>query len=119
MFTRDMAIVELLVARGADVKARSKVGETALMDAAARGDRAASKLLLARGADVNAVDHRGYTPLIFAAHYDGDAIDLVRLLLSHGADIHAKAEGETALSLAARRGETEVTRVLRTAAGSR
>jgi ankyrin repeat protein len=118
MFTRDAAVVQLLVARGADVRARSKVGETALMDAAARGDLAAAKLLLERGADVNAIDHRGYTPLIFAAHYDGDAVELVRLLLSRGADIDAKAEGETALSLAARRGETEVTRVLR-AAGSR
>ena len=119
MFTRDAATVQLLVAHGADVKARSKVGETALMDAAARGDLAAAKLLVERGADVNAVDHRGYTPLIFAAHYDGDAIELVRLLLSRGADIHARAEGETALSLAARRGETEVTKVLRAAAGSR
>jgi len=115
MFTRDAAVVQLLVARGADVRARSKVGETALMDAAARGDLAAAKLLLERGADVNAVDHRGYTPLIFAAHYDGDAVELVKLLLSRGADIQAKAEGETALSLAARRGETEVTKILRTA----
>jgi ankyrin repeat protein len=119
MFTRDAAIVALLVARGADVKARSKVGETALMDAAARGDLAAAKLLLDRGADVNAVDHRGYTALIFAAHYDGDAVELVRLLLSRGADIRARAEGETALSLAARRGETGVTKVLRTASASR
>lgn len=119
MFTRDAAVVQLLVAHGADVKARSKVGETALMDAAARGDLAAAKVLLERGADVNAVDHRGYTALIFAAHFDGDAVELVRLLLSRGADTQAKAEGETALSLAARRGETEVTRVLRTAAGSR
>ena len=115
MFTRDAAVVQLLVARGADVRARSKVGETALMDAAARGDLAATRLLLERGADVNAVDHRGYTALIFAAHYDGDAVDLVQLLLSRGADIHAKAEGETALSLAARRGETAVTKVLRAA----
>ena len=119
MFTRDAAIVQLLVAHGADVKARSKVGETALMDAAARGDLAAAKLLVERGADVNAVDHRGYTPLIFAAHYDGDAIELVRLLLSRGADIHARAEGETALSLAARRGETEVTKILRAAAAGK
>ena len=119
MFTRDAAVVQLLVAHGADVKARSKVGETALMDAAARGDLAAAKLLVERGVDVNAVDHRGYTALIFAAHYDGDAVDLVRLLLSRGADIHARAEGETALSLAARRGETEVTKILRAAAAGK
>jgi ankyrin repeat protein/mono/diheme cytochrome c family protein len=119
MFTLDAAVVELLVARGADVRARSKVGETALMDAAARGDLAAATLLVERGADVNAVDHRGYTPLIFAAHYDRDAVELVRLLLSRGADINARAEGETALSLAARRGETEVTKILRAAAGNK
>jgi hypothetical protein len=54
MFTRDAGVVALLLASGADVRARSKVGETALMDAAARGDLSAAKLLLKRGADVNA-----------------------------------------------------------------
>ncbi len=115
LFTRDAAVVALLLAKGADVRARSKVGETALMDVAARGDLAAAKLLLERGADVNAVDHRGYTALVLAAHFDGDAVELVRLLLARGADPHAIAEGETALSLAAKRGETEVTRILRAA----
>jgi ankyrin repeat protein len=115
LFTRDAAVVSLLVAKGADVRARSKVGETALMDVAARGDLASAKLLLERGADVNAVDHRGYTALVLAAHFDGDAVELVRLLLAAGADPRSIAEGETALSLAARRGETEVTRILRKA----
>jgi uncharacterized protein len=118
MFTRDAEVVSLLVARGADVKAKSKVGETALMDAAARGDLAAAKLLIAKGADVNAVDHRGYTPLILAAQYDRDAVGLIRLLLDRGADVTATAEAETALSWAARRGETEVTRMLRAAAAA-
>src|SRR5262249_4454171 len=108
MFTRDAAVVALLLARGADVRARSKVGGTALMDAAARGDLAAARLLLERGAEVNAADYRGYTPLLLAAAYDGDAAELVRLLLSFGADVSASAEGKTALSLAARRGPTEV-----------
>jgi ankyrin repeat protein len=118
LYTRDAAVVELLVARGADVRARSKIGETALMDAAARGDLAAARLLLARGAEVNAADHRGYTPLLFAAQFDGDAADLVRLLLDRGADVQATAEGETALSLAAKRGETPVTKLLRAAAAA-
>jgi ankyrin repeat protein len=119
LFTRDAPVVALLVARGADVRARSKVGETALMDVAARGDLAAAKLLLERGADVNAVDHKGYTALLLAAHFDRDAVGLVRLLLAAGADPHAAAEGETALSLAGKRGETEVTRILRAAAAAR
>ena len=88
------------------------------MDVAARGDLAGAKLLLERGADVNAVDHRGYTALVLAAHFDGDAVELVQLLLAAGADPHAIAEGETALSLAARRGETEVTMMLRKAAAA-
>lgn len=119
MFTRDAAVVALLVAHGADVRARSKVGETALMDAATRGDLVAAKLLLDRGAEVNAADHRGYTPLLFAAQYDGDAVELVRLLLARGGDLTATAEGETALSLASKRGETGVTRMLREAAAAK
>jgi ankyrin repeat protein len=92
------------------------VGETALMDVATRGDTAAAKLLLAKGADVNAKDHRGYTALMFAAQYDGDATELVRLLLAHGADVTPVAENQTALGLAAKRGETGVTKLLRAAA---
>lgn len=115
LFTRDAAVVQLLLDRGADVRARSKIGETALMDVATRGDVAAAKLLLAKGADVNARDHRGYTALMFAAQYDDDAVELVRLLLAHGADVTAVAENQTALSLAAKRGETGVTKLLRSA----
>lgn len=115
LFTRDAAVVELLIARGADARARSKIGETALMDVATRGDAVAAKLLIAKGADVNARDHRGYTALMFAAQYDGDAVALVRLLLAHGADVTPVAENQTALSLAAKRGETGVTKLLRAA----
>jgi len=115
MFTRGADVIALLLARGADVRARSKTGETALMETALRGDLAGSKLLLEKGADVNAADHRGYTPLLLAAQHDGDAVELVRLLLSRGANPNATAEGETALSLAAKRGETEVVKVLREA----
>jgi len=100
------------------VRARSKIGETALMDVATRGDAAAANILIAKGADVNARDHRGYTALMFAAQYDGDAVALVRLLLAHGADVTPVAEDQTALSLAAKRGETGVTKLLRTAGRS-
>ena len=119
LFTRGADVIGLLLARGADARARSKTGESSLMEAAIRGDVRAVKLLLANGADVNAADHRGYTPLLLAAQYDGDSVDLVRLLLDHGADLQAVAEGETALSLAAKRGETEVTRLLRSVQSAR
>jgi len=107
--------VSLLVSSGADVTARSKRGESPLADAARRGDLTAARLLLDKGADVNAVDYRGYTPLILAAQYDRDSPDLVRLLLSRGADVRAVAEGQSALAMAARRGDTELVRILREA----
>jgi ankyrin repeat protein len=113
LFTRGADIVALLLARGADARARSKSGDTALMDAATRGDVVAANLLLDKGAEVNVADHRGYTPLLLAAQYDGDAPELIRLLLARGADLAASAEGETALSLAAKRGESAVTKLLR------
>jgi ankyrin repeat protein len=118
LFTQGAGVIEMLLARGADVQARSKTGETALMEVAVRGDVAGAKLLLDRGADVNAADQRGYTPLLLAAQYDGDSPELVRLLLARGANPVATAEGETALSLAEKRGETEVTRLLREAAAT-
>jgi ankyrin repeat protein len=118
LFTQGADVIALLLAHGADVHARSKTGETALMETAIRGDVAATKLLLDKGADVNIADHRGYTPLLLAAQYDGDSPELVRLLLARGADLNATAEGETALSLAAKRGETEVTKVLREASAA-
>ena len=118
MTVRSSEIVSLLVARGADATARSKRGETALADAAGRGDAAAVKLLIEKGADVNAVDYRGYTPLLQAVQYDRDSPDIVKMLLDHGANVTAAAEGQTAVTTAARRGETALTRMLREAEAS-
>jgi ankyrin repeat protein len=119
LFTRGAEVIALLLARGADARARSKTGESSLMEAAIRGDVRAAKLLLENGAEVNAADHRGYTALLLAAQYDRDAVELVRLLLDHGADANATAEGETPLSLAAKRGETGVTQLLRSVTTTR
>jgi ankyrin repeat protein len=110
--SRGSDVAALLISRGADVRMRSKRGESALADAASRGDLAAAKLLLDHGADVNASDYRGYTPLILAAQHDRDAPELVRLLISRGANLSAVAEGHTALTIAERRGKTEVVRIL-------
>ena len=118
MSTRDSAVIALLVSRGADVNARSKRGETALADAAAHGDVEAVKLLLEKGADVNAKDYRGYTPLMQAAQYDRDSPEIIRVLLARGANVNAVAEGQTPASIAARRGDTELARLLRDAAAA-
>jgi ankyrin repeat protein len=116
MGARSSDVVALLVTRGADVTARSKRGESALADAAGRGDLEAAKLLLGHGADVNATDYRGYTPLMHAAQYDRDSPELIRLLIDHGADVNATGEGQTPISIAERRGDTALTHLLREAA---
>jgi ankyrin repeat protein len=118
MAVRSSDVVSLLVSRGADARARSKRGETPLADAAERGDLEAVKLLLDKGADVNAMDYRGYTPLMHATQYDRDEPEIVRLLLARGATVNVTAEGQTPVSIAARRGDTELTRLLREAAAA-
>lgn len=116
MAARTAEVVWLLVAKGAHINARSKRGETALAAAAGRGDDDSVKLLLSKGAEVNAADYRGYTPLMHAAQYDRDALDVVRLLLAYGANANVTAEGQTAASIAARRGDSALTCLLREAA---
>jgi ankyrin repeat protein len=112
---RSPRAVALLVAKGVDVNARTKRGETALANAANRGNLESVRLLLEKGADVNVADYRGYTPLMHAAYCDDVSPELIQLLLSKGANVNATGEGETPLSLAAKRGETEITRLLRDA----
>jgi ankyrin repeat protein len=107
--------VALLVARGADVTFQTKRGETALANAANRCNIESAKLLIEKGANVNAADYRGYTPLMHAAYCDEAPTALVRMLLSKGANASATGEDETAFTIAAKRGETEVTRLLREA----
>lgn len=116
MAARSAEVVWLLVAKGARVNARSKRGETPLAAAADLGDDDSVKLLLSKGADVNATDYRGYTPLMHAAQYDRDSLEVVRLLLAYGANVNVTAEGQTAASIAARRGDTALTCLLREAA---
>ena len=111
----DPRTVAMLVQKGADVKAKTKRGETAIANAANRGYLESVKLFLEKGADVNSTDYRGYTPLMHAAYCDDASPELIRLLLAKGAKVRATGEEETALSLAAKRGETEITSLIREA----
>ncbi len=56
-------ILELLLAAGADVRARNRLGSTALHRAAGRLNEQAVEILLDNGADVNAQDDWGSSPL--------------------------------------------------------
>jgi ankyrin repeat protein len=147
----DLDAVNCLLDHGADVKARTPTGFTALIGAALSGNARVVALLLERGADPNAVCEleRGIlqTPAGVAAGM-GHA-DCLRLLMAAGADVNvqggpfshnallgaattasketvrlllAKADvnatdwgGDTALDWAARRGETDIVKMLREA----
>jgi ankyrin repeat protein len=61
-----MLQVSLLIAAGADVRARNCYGSTPLHTAAASAMRQAAALLLGAGADVNAANNGGWTPLQYA-----------------------------------------------------
>ena len=104
--------VRMLLEKGADAKVRTKRNETALADAATAGEEESVKLLLDHGAEVNVQDIRGYSPLLYAAGSDAMPVGIVKMLLAKGADVTAKGDGETAAMLAAKRGDTEVARVL-------
>jgi ankyrin repeat protein len=78
----------VLVAAGADVKARTTNGATPLMIAAAGGDARAVSMLIENGADVNAQDTaKGETPLMYAAAFN--RVDAIKALLANGADTKA------------------------------
>ena len=101
----DIAAVEALLAKGADVNAKDKYGGTPLHVASKKGKKDIAELLLAKGADVNAKSKYGDSPLHkVAGAYDPYHThkDVVTLLLANGADVNAKnVDGTTPLHQAA------------------
>jgi uncharacterized protein len=60
------------------------------------------QLLLEYRADVNVQDEGDNTPLILASGWA--RVEVIRLLIRHGADMHVQGEhGQTALGVATRR----------------
>ena len=71
------------------------------------------QLLLTKGAAPNVPDSLGYTPLMHAVLTENSSVELVKLLLDHGADAKLKAkDGLTALAFAKRKGWNEVIALL-------
>lgn len=76
------------------------------------------KPLLAHNASTTVFDSNGHTCLHSVAFHD-DNVEMIRLSLDHGADVHARQEdGVTALALAEERGNLNVMAVLRQALGA-
>ncbi|HEX3644784.1 MAG TPA: ankyrin repeat domain-containing protein, partial [Vicinamibacterales bacterium] len=82
-------IVRMLIAKGADVRAKDAFQNTVLTAAAYGNDLDTIRLVLDAGVDVNAAGVTGVTPLL-GASYNGN-LAAVRLFLSKGANANAVA----------------------------
>ena len=86
---RSAAIVRLLLAAGADVKAVDGAKANTLHAATMGNDIDTIRLIVDAGVDVNAADFAGFTPLLNAAANRN--LDAIRLLLAKGADAKARS----------------------------
>lgn len=102
----NIPMMELFLARGADIQRTNRFGETALMLAAWKNRREAMHWLLQRGAQPNR-EYREWTALHYAA-FSGNG-DLVDDLVGVGADVNARStNGSTVVMMAAREGHEAV-----------
>ena len=109
----DSELAKMLITAGADVNAKTRLGEqTPLFMAAKNGNTAILALMLDAKADVNTTTSNGTTPLMLAAA-SGSA-DAVKLLLDRGANPNAKdvTNNQTALMFAASAGRADVVKLL-------
>lgn len=107
-------VIELLLGRDAEVRARSKNtnGNTALHAALAGNHTFAAGLLIGAGADVNAIDDAGWRPLHIATANNN--LDAMKALIAQGAEVAAaNTEGQTPLSLAQEKNRREAAALLR------
>lgn len=107
----DVATAVKLIDDGADVRAKSSDGTTALHWAAHNGEFDLLKRLLKAGADATARNDYGSTPVQEAA-IRGDAEMLTALLKAGASAESPNDDGETALMTVARTGKVDAAKVL-------
>ena len=115
--------LQRLLASGADIDARDRHGQTALMLAAVEGYGHVVGWLVERGAALDHTAKYGLSALMLAVICGH--VDVVRRLTDAGASLSLRGTGapgfaeKTALDLAVARDSTEMVEILRSAAGRR
>ncbi len=105
-------VVRLLLAKGADPKARDRNGESTVFRAALSGDLEVLRLLIDKGSDINAPGLGRITALMEAGSHGSNAA-MAKMLLARGADVNARdEEGYTALLSPVSYGDLVFLRVL-------
>jgi uncharacterized protein len=88
----DARMVKMLLDAGAEPEGANTDGQTALMLAINTGELPVVEMLIRAGANVNRIEEfRNQTPLMWAATAPKNAGQMVKLLLSKGADVRPRA----------------------------
>ena len=94
-------ILDILIAKGADINFTNYNGYTLLDSVAISGTPLLAEYLLKNGADINTRNKNGRTPLHLAV--DRDKLSIVQYLVANGADVNAgDKHGNTPLHFAVR-----------------
>jgi ankyrin repeat protein len=89
----DARLVKMVLDAGSGPEGANADGETALMLAIKNGDLTIVQMLVNADANVNAVEKvQEQTPLMWAADATQSAADMVKLLISKGAKVNARAK---------------------------
>jgi ankyrin repeat protein len=89
----DARMVKMLLDAGSGPEGANDDGQSALMLAIKNGDLALVQMLVNAGANVNAVEKvQEQTPLMWAASASQNAEEMVKILISKGANVKARAK---------------------------
>src|SRR5512134_2345858 len=111
----DLEKVRSLLEEGADINAKDRYGQTALMNAAHAGQVELVRLLVEKGADLNVTAKYNLSALMLAliTHH----VEVARLLIEAGADLNIRSSanfyGRSALFLAEAGGHSEIVVLLK------